>query len=104
MIRKGLVWGTASTLIAVFVYWGTSFGSKGLWRNSCREIGRHGACRDPVTPRLLYSPCRGEVAGEGRCRRFGKLGVRKHTSPQSHAAGVSSIGGEHLSQDWIQAH
>ena len=28
MIRKGLVWGTASILLAVFVYWGTSFGAK----------------------------------------------------------------------------
>jgi hypothetical protein len=28
MIRKGLVWGTVSILIAVFVYWGTSFGAK----------------------------------------------------------------------------
>src|SRR5215831_541701 len=79
--------------------------SKGLWRNSCRESGRHGACRGPVTPHLLHSPCRGAVAGEGHHRRFGKLAVRRHTSPPSPVpAGVSPFGGEHPSQDWIQAH
>jgi len=62
---------------------------------SLQREWRHGACRDPVTPHLLHSPCRGTVARRRASSSRRKNWQSANTLPPSPVpARVSPFGGE----------
>src|SRR4030095_14442675 len=105
MIRKGLVFGTVSILIAVFVYWGISSGAKDCGGIPAERVADmvHAVVQSHRTFYTVHVveglQAKGIVVASENWQSAGTLPL-----PVQFPTGVSPFCGEHISQDWIQAH